>query len=107
VHGTRRRRAPGHYASGLERAVRGWRIWFIRHFHETDMPADPEVRAALERVAQTLQALGGEIRDVSLPTLQEFAAVNRVILQSEAWLFQVAREWERTAGTHEKHSPLA
>jgi aspartyl-tRNA(Asn)/glutamyl-tRNA(Gln) amidotransferase subunit A len=75
----------GHYASGLERGVRGLRIGFIRHFHETDMPADPEVRAALERVVETLQKLGAEIRDVSLPTLEEFAAVNRVILQSEAW----------------------
>jgi aspartyl-tRNA(Asn)/glutamyl-tRNA(Gln) amidotransferase subunit A len=71
------------------------------------MPADPEVKVALERVRQTLQTLGAEIRDVSLPTLEEFAAVNRVILQSEAWLFQVAPKWERTAGTHEKHPPLA
>ncbi len=75
----------GHYASGLERGVRGLRIGFIRHFHETDTPADPEVTAALEHVARTLQAAGAEIRDVRLPTLGEFGAVNRVILQSEAW----------------------
>src|SRR5690348_15518480 len=54
----------GHYASGLERGVRGLRIGFIRHFHETDMPADPEVKAALEQVAGTLRTLGAEIRDV-------------------------------------------
>jgi aspartyl-tRNA(Asn)/glutamyl-tRNA(Gln) amidotransferase subunit A len=75
----------GHYMSGLGRGVRGLRIGFVRHFHETDLPADAEVTAALEHVARTLQALGAEIRDVSLPTLGEFAAVNRVILQSEAW----------------------
>ena len=75
----------GHYTSGLERGVRGLRIGFIRHFHEEDMPADPEVTAALEQVARTLQTSGAEIRDVRLPTLGEFAAVNRVILQSEAW----------------------
>ena len=75
----------GRYASGLERGVRGLRIGFIRHFHETDVPADPEVAAGLEQVAHTLQSLGAEIRDVRLPTLGEFAAVNRVILQSEAW----------------------
>src|SRR5499427_11169101 len=75
----------GDFASGLERGVRGLRIGFIRHFHEQDMPADPEVTAALENVARTLQTLGAEIRDVGLPTLGEFAAVNRVILQSEAW----------------------
>ncbi len=75
----------GRYASGLERGVRGLRIGFVRHFHETDLPAHPEVAAALEKVARTLQGLGAEIRDVKLPTLGEFAAVNRVILQSEAW----------------------
>src|SRR5437763_5833979 len=75
----------GHYASGLERGVRGLRIGFVRHFHETDLPAHPEVTAALENVARTLQGLGAEIRDVDLPTLGEFGAVNRAILQSEAW----------------------
>src|SRR4029077_21157391 len=75
----------GHYASGLERGVRGVRIGFVRHFHETDLPADPEVTAGLETVARTLQGLGAELRDIHLPTLGEFGAVNRVILQSEAW----------------------
>ena len=75
----------GHYASGLERGVRGLRIGFIPHFHETDTPADPEVGAALEHVAGTLHRLGAEIRNVRVPSLEEFAAVNRVILQSEAW----------------------
>jgi aspartyl-tRNA(Asn)/glutamyl-tRNA(Gln) amidotransferase subunit A len=77
--------AAGHYAAGLERGVRGLRIGFIRHFHETDLPADPEVAGALENVARTLQARGADIRDIRLPTLEEFGAVNRVILQSEAW----------------------
>jgi aspartyl-tRNA(Asn)/glutamyl-tRNA(Gln) amidotransferase subunit A len=75
----------GHYASALERGVRGLRIGFIRHFHETDLPADPEVAGALENVARTLQSRGAAIRDIHLPTLDEFGAVNRVILQSEAW----------------------
>jgi aspartyl-tRNA(Asn)/glutamyl-tRNA(Gln) amidotransferase subunit A len=75
----------GHYANELERGVRGLRIGFIRHFHETDLPAHAEVAAALENVANTLKWLGAEVRDVSLPTLGEFGAVNRVILQSEAW----------------------
>jgi aspartyl-tRNA(Asn)/glutamyl-tRNA(Gln) amidotransferase subunit A len=79
----------GHYAAALDSAlqggVRGLRVGFIRHFHETDLPADPEVTAALEDVARSLQSLGAEIRNVRLPTLGEFGAVNRVILQSEAW----------------------
>ncbi len=76
---------PGRYAAALERGVKGMRIGFIRHFHEIDLPADPEVAAGLENVAGTLRKLGAEVDDVRLPTLGEFAAVNRVILQSEAW----------------------
>ena len=75
----------GHYAAALERGVRELRIGFVRHFHEIDMPAEPEVTAALEHVARTLQMAGAEVRDIHLPTLGEFGAVNRVILQSEAW----------------------
>src|SRR4051794_37849348 len=74
-----------HYAAALESGVRGLRIGFIRHFHEADLPAAPEVAAALDNVARTLKSLGAEIRDIRLPTLGEFGAVNRVILQSEAW----------------------
>ncbi|HVH78742.1 MAG TPA: amidase [Stellaceae bacterium] len=77
--------ADGRYTAALERGVRGLRIGFVRHFHETDLPADPEVAGALEEVAGTLKSLGADLRDVRLPTLGEFAAVNRVILQSEAW----------------------
>ena len=65
--------------------VRGMRIGFVRHFHETDIPAHPEVTAALEDVARVLEADGAEIRNVTLPTLSEFAGLNRVILCSEAW----------------------
>ena len=69
----------------LDRGVRDLRIGFVRHFHERDMPAHPEVTAAVEHAARVLQAEGAEVRNVTLPTLTEFAAVNRVILCSEAW----------------------
>jgi aspartyl-tRNA(Asn)/glutamyl-tRNA(Gln) amidotransferase subunit A len=77
--------AGGRYPAALDRGARGLRIGFVRHFHEIDMPAEPEVTAALEHVMRTLQMAGADIRDVKLPSLAEFAAVNRVILQSEAW----------------------
>ena len=69
----------------LDRGVRDLRIGFVRHFHEMDKPAHPEVTAAVEDAARVLQAEGAEVRDVTLPSLNEFAAVNRVILCSEAW----------------------
>ncbi|MGE0224262.1 MAG: amidase [Acetobacteraceae bacterium] len=69
----------------LDRGVRDMRIGFIRHFHETDMPAHPEVTAHLEDVARVLQAEGAEVRSVTLPSLNEFSGINRVIMCSEAW----------------------
>jgi aspartyl-tRNA(Asn)/glutamyl-tRNA(Gln) amidotransferase subunit A len=84
---------PGHYAAALERGVKGLRIGFVRHFHEIDTPATPEVTAALQNVARTLQMAGAEVRDIVLPTLGEFGAVNRVILQSEAW--SIHSKWLR------------
>ncbi len=84
---------PGHYAAALERGVRGLRIGFVRHFHEIDTPADPEVTAGLQHVARSLQMAGAELRDIVLPTLGEFGAVNRVILQSEAW--SIHAQWVR------------
>ncbi len=69
----------------LDRGVRDLRVGFVRHFHETDLPAHPEVTAALEDVARVLQAEGAEVRTVKLPSLGEFSGLNRVILCSEAW----------------------
>jgi aspartyl-tRNA(Asn)/glutamyl-tRNA(Gln) amidotransferase subunit A len=66
----------------LDHGVRDLRIGFVRHFHERDLPAHPEVAAGLEDVARVLQAEGAQVHTVNLPTLTEFAAINRVILCS-------------------------
>src|SRR5262249_10367891 len=73
------------YMEALGHGVRGLRVGFVRHFHETGVRADGEVSAGLDRVASTLRAEGADVIDVKLPALEDFAAVNRVILQSEAW----------------------
>ena len=73
------------FTSGLDRGFTGLRIGFVRHFHETDMSADPDVAAALEEAARVLAAEGAQIRDVRLPALGEFAAVNRIVMGAEAW----------------------
>jgi len=74
-----------HFGRMLDRGVRDMRIGFVRHFHEVDKPAHPEVTAAVEGAARVLQAEGAQVRNVALPSLNEFAAVNRIILCSEAW----------------------
>ena len=66
----------GRYASGLQRGVSGLRIGFIRHFHETDLPAHPEVNAALDNVSRTLRGLGAEFREVRLPSLGELSTAS-------------------------------
>ena len=69
----------------LDRGVRGLRIGFVRHFHETDMPAHPDVTAGLEDAARILQAEGALVETIRLPKLSEFAGINRIILCAEAW----------------------
>jgi aspartyl-tRNA(Asn)/glutamyl-tRNA(Gln) amidotransferase subunit A len=87
-------RAPdASFAADLGRGVEGLRVGFVRQWHETDMAADPEVVAALDEVARTLEQHGAVVRDVRLPRLQEIAAVQRVILLSEAWV--VHAKWLR------------
>ena len=82
-----------YYGRMLERGVKGLRIGFVRHFHERDIPANPEVTAALESAERILEAEGALFTTVTLPTLNEFAGVNRVILGSEG--FSVHAKWLR------------
>jgi aspartyl-tRNA(Asn)/glutamyl-tRNA(Gln) amidotransferase subunit A len=85
---------PGRrFGVDLARGARGLRIGFVRHFHESDMEADPEVAAALDEVARVLTREGAEVREIKLPRLQELASVQRVILLSEAWA--VHAKWMR------------
>lgn len=73
------------YGQELEGGVRGLRIGFVRHFHEVDIPADPEVSTALENVARALKAEGAVVRDVQLPDLREMSAATWVILHAYGW----------------------
>src|SRR3712207_9112078 len=68
------------YTRDLHLGLRGLRIGYVRHFHERDVPATAEVAAALGEAARVLAAEGAALLDVTLPSLVEFGAVNRVIL---------------------------
>ncbi|MDO9711385.1 amidase [Paracraurococcus lichenis] len=72
------------YTRDLNRGVRGLRIGYIRHFHERDIPATPEVATALDAAAALLRVEGADVVDLALPPLGEFAAVNRAIMLPEA-----------------------
>ena len=78
----------------LDHGAQGLRIGCVRHFHETDMPAHPDVTAGLEDAARILQAEGALVETIRLPKLSEFAGINRVILCAEAW--SIHAPWLRT-----------
>jgi len=73
------------FTSDLQRGVKGLRVGFIRHLHERDIIADPEVTAALNEAANTFKELGAKVEEVELPQFSEMAAVQKVIQMSEGW----------------------
>lgn len=73
--------------------LRGLRVGYIEHFHQQDLFASAEISEGLNQFAGRLTRLGATVEAVSLPPLQEFLAVNRVIMYSEAWAIHA--KWMR------------
>jgi len=87
------RTPAGDSAGDLNKGVKGLKIGLVRHFYTTDMEADREMADAGDAAAATFADLGAEVEEVQLAPLSEYAAVNRVILLSEA--FAVHEKWLR------------
>jgi aspartyl-tRNA(Asn)/glutamyl-tRNA(Gln) amidotransferase subunit A len=81
----------------LERGARGLRVGFVRHFHETDVPAHPEVTAALDDAAKVLKREGALVRDIKLPSLLELGGVSRIFMLAESWTVHAPWLRERPA----------
>jgi aspartyl-tRNA(Asn)/glutamyl-tRNA(Gln) amidotransferase subunit A len=75
---------PENYARQMKKGLKGLTIGYVRHFHEKDQPASAEMAAALDAAAKLLAKEGAKIKTISLPSLNEFAGVNRAILMAEA-----------------------
>jgi aspartyl-tRNA(Asn)/glutamyl-tRNA(Gln) amidotransferase subunit A len=75
---------PENYARQMKKGLKGLTIGYVRHFHEKDQPASTEMAAALDAAAKLLAKEGAKIKTITLPSLTEFAGVNRAILMSEA-----------------------
>ncbi len=73
------------YTAGLEQGVRGMKIGHARRWHEEDMTAAPEMRAALDEALRVLEGEGADIVEVDPGPLQDYSRVNRIILWAEAW----------------------
>jgi aspartyl-tRNA(Asn)/glutamyl-tRNA(Gln) amidotransferase subunit A len=79
-----------HFSRDLERGVRGVRVGVVRHFHQRDMQADPEMSTGIEECIRVLERDGAVTRDVNLPPLLEVNGVQRVILMAESWAVHAA-----------------
>ncbi len=72
------------YRAALRQDLKGIRVGVIRHYHEQEMPAAPEVTQSIDMALEAMRDLGAEIRDVRLPDLADFSACGTVILLAEA-----------------------
>ena len=78
------------YAQAIAAPIKGLRVGVLRHIYEHDMPAAPEVLQAMNRSTAVLRSLGCRVEDATLPPLQEYNAVGRVIISSEAYALHEA-----------------
>jgi aspartyl-tRNA(Asn)/glutamyl-tRNA(Gln) amidotransferase subunit A len=73
------------YARAISAPVKKLRIGVLRHFYERDVPAAPEVLRMMAQAIAVFRDLGCRIEEAMLPPLQEYNAVCRVIISSEAY----------------------
>lgn len=73
------------FSAELSSDLKGLRIGHVRHFYDGDETAHPEMISAIDTAAALLRGLGAEVAETRLPSLQEFAACNRIIIASEAY----------------------
>ena len=76
------------YSLSLREDVRGLTIGVPRHFFFASSPdVNPEVVATVEKGLETLQELGANIQEVTIPSLDYVRAANSIIMLSEAYAF--------------------
>ncbi len=86
---TSRRPVPD-YRATLEVGIRGVRLGWVRHLYERDCPASDEAVAAMESAAGVLRGLGAQVREITLPHLEDYQACYRGIMLSEAFAIHAA-----------------
>jgi aspartyl-tRNA(Asn)/glutamyl-tRNA(Gln) amidotransferase subunit A len=73
------------YRSELSRGIEGLRIGVLRHYWEEDMPAHPDLRAAMEEAIRVLESLGAKIEDCRTHPLQDSFETKIIIGESEIY----------------------
>ena len=76
------------YSASLREDIRGLKVGVPRHFFFSDDPRiDRETVAAVDSALKTLEDLGAEIEEVTIPTLKYVGASQRIIMLGEAFAY--------------------
>lgn len=73
------------YRAALTSDIRGMRIGVVRHFWEEDLPAELELREAMETAIETLKDLGARVEDCRMRPVQEYYDVKMIVGETEAF----------------------
>jgi aspartyl-tRNA(Asn)/glutamyl-tRNA(Gln) amidotransferase subunit A len=71
------------YSAALNDDIQGLHVGVVRHFWEEDLPANDEVKAAMETALTVLGDLGAVQEEVRLRPMQDYCDVKIVIAESE------------------------
>jgi aspartyl-tRNA(Asn)/glutamyl-tRNA(Gln) amidotransferase subunit A len=78
------------YAKAITAPLKGLRVGLLRRFYEHDVPASPEMLQMINRAVTTLKGLGCRVEDATLPPVQDYNAVGRIIISAEAYTLHEA-----------------
>ncbi|WP_158744099.1 amidase [Acidisphaera sp. L21] len=73
------------FTTGFGGGLAGVRIGVVRHFFETDAPAEPEILAATEQTLAAFRDLGAVVSDVTLSPFSFYDGIATIISRSEAF----------------------
>ncbi len=73
------------FTSGLDGDLSGLRIGVVRHFFETDAPADAVIVGALEKALDVYRKAGATVQDVRLAPLETYYDLCALIMGPEAF----------------------
>src|SRR6266478_5998418 len=83
------------YRAALSGEVKGLRIGLIRHFYETDNPANEATQQGIAAAVKVFEELGCSVRDLRLSPLLDWSACGIMIMLAEGYAIHEATLRER------------
>jgi len=83
------------YRASLSGEVKGLRIGLIRHFYETDNPANEATRQGIAAAVKVFEELGCSVRELCVSPLADWAACGIMIMLAEGYAIHEATLRER------------